>query len=643
MPRMTISGDAPIAPFLDPVTARAALALARAMIPAGARIPGGSERTVRDAAALSAEMSGGSPLVFRTLVNLLDLAAILRTGRPFQRLSPDAQEALLTKWVDAPLMRWPLFALGGIVKAAHFDHAEVYAAFGEEYVKGGPPEAARWVEQVVSADSLTNDEGLECDVVVVGSGAGGAVVGKELAEQGHAVVFLEEGSLYRRDSFRGSMQEAHRKFYRGNAKVASVGNTVIPILMGRLVGGSTAINTGTSFRTPTWILDEWCERIGTDELSWALMERHFLKVERQIEVGPNEDKVIGPMGHVIARGCERLGWSFFKVPRNAPDCDGQGCCDLGCPSGARRSMDVTYLPRAFARGAMLFTEARATRVLLEGGRAVGVEARSTSRGRPFRVRAKAVILAGGAVPTPNLLLEQGLANRSGQVGRNLSIHPGAAISALFEDVIEGYKHVPQGVGCDQFHREGVLLLAANPPICVAPNYFPFYGRRLTELMDRFDHAAGMGVLVKDASQNGRVRPGFKGEPLISYWLQPEDLAQMHRGILRLVELFWAAGSREIYPLGHRMPVLRTAQDLERFRHRHIAPSDYVWTAFHPLGTVRMGRDPFTSVVDLDHQCHDVPGLYVVDGSTVPGPTAVNPQLTIMAMADRAAERIGAHL
>lgn len=628
---------------LDRATARAALALAQAMIPPGAVIPGASERTVRDAAAFSAEMSGGSPALFRALVTILDWRATLSTGRPFHRLSHDAQEALLEKWTTAPVMRWPLFALGGIIKSAHFDNAEVYAAYGQDYVKGGPPEPARWLQQVQSADSWEDDEPIECDVVVVGTGAGGAVVGKELAEQGHAVVFVEEGSMYRRDAFRGSIQEAHRKFYRGHAKVVSIGNTVIPILMGRLVGGSTAINTGTSFRTPTWILDEWCERMGTDALTWDHMERHFQKVERQIDVGPNDEKVIGPMGRIVARGCDRLGWSHFRVPRNAPDCDGQACCDLGCPSGARKSMDITYLPKALSRGAMLLTEARATRVLLEGGRAVGVEARSTGQGRALKVRARAVVLAGGAVPTPHLLLGQGIANRSGQVGRNLSIHPGSAISALFDEPINGFKHVPQGVGCDQFHREGFLLLAANPPISVAPNYFPFYGRKLTIAMDSLGHLASMGVLVRDATQNGRVRAGFGGEPLISYWLQPRDLELMHLGVVRIVELFWAAGSRRIFPLGHRMPVIESAAALERFRGRRISPSDYVWTAFHPLGTVRMGQDPATSVVDLDHQCHDVPGLFVVDGSTVPGPTAVNPQLTIMAMADRAAERIGEFL
>jgi choline dehydrogenase-like flavoprotein len=225
------------------------------------------------------------------------------------------------------------------------------------------------------------------------------------------------------------------------------------------------------------------------------------------------------------------------------------------------------------------------------------------------------------------------------VGRNLSLHPGAAVSGLFDDVIECYKRVPQGVGCDQFHRQGILLLGAQGPLNFAANMFPFSGRRLTEVMDAFDHITTMGVLVEDATQNGRVRPGFAGEPLITYWLQRQDLDKMHRGMVHIMELFRAAGAKKLYPLGHRMPVIETDAEFEAFRRRRVSPTEILWTSFHPLGTIRMGWDPNTSVVGFDHECHDVRRLFIVDGGTVPGPTAVNPQLTIMAMADRAGKII----
>jgi choline dehydrogenase-like flavoprotein len=622
---------------------RDALALARAIVPAAPRVPAAGLRTVAAAAETAADMAGGRAALFAYGVEALDWAAVAFTGHRFHTLDADAQDALIQRWTDHPLLRWPLFVIGSLIESVHFDHQDAFAPWGLEHRKGGPPEPVRWLRQVVSGEDQADADPLECDVVVVGTGAGGAVVGSELADRGHAVVFLEEGKLYRRDSFNGSVLHAHHRFYRNQAKVVSWGNTMVPVLMGRLVGGSTAINTGTSFRTPPWILNEWCERIGTDALSPEAMAPHFDRVEQYLQIGPMDDKRIGPIGPVVARGCAALGWSHGRVPRNAPDCDEQSSCDFGCPSGGRRSMDLTYLPRAMGRGAMIVTDARANRILIENGRAVGVEARTTETGRTVRVRARAVIVAGGAVPTPLLLLSQGIANRSGQVGRNLSLHPGAAVSAWFDDVIEGFRHVPQSIYVDQFHRQGILLVGAQSPISIAPNLFQFHGRRLSEVISTYDHIATLGVLVKDSDPNGRVRVGPDGEPLITYRMVEADLQRTHRAVMHLLELFHAAGARRYYVLGHRMPTLETREDIERFRKRRPGPTDYLWTAFHPLGTVRMGTDPRTSVVGLDHECHDVPGLFVVDGSTVPGPTAVNPQLTIMAMADRAAGLIAAKL
>jgi choline dehydrogenase-like flavoprotein len=628
---------------LSPEQYRAVLALARAMIPPGQKIPGAGPQTITRLMAFIADMGPVGGRILGQALLAFDWAAVGYAGKRLHALDADAQNRLLRRWEESAVLRWPLFLLGNLIKVAHFDSKEAFGAFGVEWPKGGPPEPVRWLSQVQSGEDWADDEELECDAVVVGTGPGGAIVGKELAEQGHAVVFLEEGSLHRRDSFTGSALQATRHFYRGHGTVVAMGNTVVPVLMGRLVGGSTAINTGTSFRTPPWILDEWCERLATDELTTEKLAPHFERVERALDIRPNDDKTIGPMGPLVARGADKLGWSHFKVARNAPDCDGQGCCDWGCPSGGRKSMDVTYIPKALTRGAVLFTETKATQVVVENGRAVGIVGESVTKKKRVRVRARVVVIAGGAVPTPVMLLGQGICNRSGELGKNLSIHPGVPASGLFDELLEVYKYIPQGVGVDQFHRQNLLLTGVGLDINMAPNAFPVYGRRFTEFMDHYDRVATMGVLAKDTTQNGRVRPGVAGAPLITYWLQKEDLHQIREGTYRIMELLFAAGARRCYPLGHRMPVIENLDDLAKYRRREFAASDFVWTVFHPLGTAQMGHDPLRSVVNFDHETHDVKNLFIVDGSTVPGPTAVNPQLTIMAMADRAAGLIAQRL
>jgi len=624
---------------LSPNQYTAALSLFRAMIPAGEKVPEVGSRTVNTAVEVAASSSGMGVEAFGALIQAFDLAAVMSTGRRFQSLSADAQDLLLQKWERSPVMKWPLYLVANMVKIAHFDSTEAYARYGVEFPKGGPAEPVNWLSQVECGEDWDDDEPIECDVVVVGTGPGGAIVGKELAEEGHAVVFVEEGKLHRRDAFDGSGLTSLNNFYRGHGLMSALGNSAVPVLMGKLVGGSTAINTAICFRTPTWILDEWCQRIGTDQLTSARLERHFERVERHISVAPNAEKVIGPIGDIVARGCDKLGWSHFVLSRNAPDCDAQGCCDWGCPSGARLGMDLTYIPKALQRGAVLFTETKATEVLLENGKAVGIIAESAVRKKKIRIRAQAVVLAGGAVPTPMLLLRQGICNSSGQLGRNLSLHPGVPASAEFDHPVEAYKYSPSGVGVDQFHREGQMLVSVGLDINMASSAHPINGRRFTEFMDKYDRIGTMGVLVKDSTQNGRVRVGPGGRTLLTYWLQKADLEQISRATTRIYQIFMAAGAKRCIPMGHNMPIIENADDLAAYSRREFSARDFVWTAFHPLGTAQMGYDPATSVVDLDHETHDVKRLFIVDGSTVPGPTAVNPQLTIMAMSTRAAERI----
>lgn len=606
-------------------------------------MPGGSARTVNAAVALASELSPRTPQLLGEAIRLLDNAAVLSTGRRFHMLTGGEQDRLIERWQTKSVFRIPLALVGSLFKLVHFDDPAIYSALGCAYEKGGPPESAPWQKQVIRGDDWDDDDEIECDVVVVGTGAGGGVVGAELAERGYAVLFLEEGEFHRRDAFTGSLLNAHKRFYRGGASIVSLGNNVMPIFMGRLVGGSTAINTGTCFRTPPWILDDWCERHGSDELSPANMKPHFDRAESILQVAPSPAKYIGAIGEIIARGCDRLGWSHFAVPRNAPDCDGQGVCDFGCPTAARRSTNISYLPPALRRGAMLLTGTRAEQVRIDNGRAVGITARTVTGRKTIQVRARAVVLACGAVPTPMFLLRQGICNRSNQVGRNLSVHPGAPASAIFDEDVAGYNHIPQGYACDQFQREGILLLGAQASINSGALLFPMIGRQFMNVMDSFDRVASFGAMIKDSTQNGRVRLGPRGIPLITYNLTKSDVARLHRGLVHVLEIFRAAGADRYYPAVRSMPLVDGPRGMDAFRTLEPKPSDFTAVSFHPLGTCRPGNDPATSVVDLGHETHDVPSLFIVDGSTVPGPTAVNPQLTIMAMATRAAGTIAERL
>jgi choline dehydrogenase-like flavoprotein len=625
-------------PLASDAAIRAALALAEAVIPGTALIPGADEGTVRAAAELLAQLSPRLSKAWWTAQRALDAAARLRTGRPFQSLSAAQQERLLALWEQDPVLRLPLSVVSFLYKTVHFDRPHVLRAMGAKPKGPAQVKEPRWLAQVHSAASWSEGD-IEADVVVVGTGAGGGVVGYELAERGHAVVFVEEGQLYQRHAFDGSSVRALRRFYR---PAFSMGNAVVPIFAGRMVGGSTAINGGTSFRTPNWVLDEWCEHLNTDDFLATRMAPYFEKVERHLEVGKSPRRHVGPIADVFQRGCDALGWKHGYLLRNAPGCEASGFCDFGCRTDARRSTNISYLPPALERGNLLLTGFKAEQVLLENGRAVGIEG-SAEDGRRLRIRARVVILAGGTIPTPLLLLKQNLANSSGRVGKNLTLHPSCVMSALFDEEIRGFDYIPQGYASEEFLREGILLLAAQPSLNVAPTFFSSTGQRLMEALSQLPHLAALGPLAADATRNGRVWREFNGLPAIRYNLAPADVERLHRGLVLSMEMARAAGARHFYPGVLTHPSLDVTRGLDKFRKAELSARDLVLASYHPLGTCEMGNDARTSVVGLDHQTHDVKGLFIVDGSTVRGPLGVNPQLTIMAMATRAAEHISSHL
>jgi choline dehydrogenase-like flavoprotein len=494
-------------------------------------------------------------------------------------------------------------------------------------------EKPRYLERVTPAAELPADETVECDVVVIGTGAGGAVAARELAERGCAVVMIEEGQFFSRADFTGHPAEMQRKLYRDMGATISVGNLSIPIPIGKSVGGTTTINSGTCYRAPARVFDGWREKFGLRDFSADQMAPFYERVEGVLQVADAEPGVVGGMGRVIARGCDALGYRHRPLRRNAPACDGQGVCCFGCPTDAKRSTNVSYVPLALRAGAQLFTGLRAEEILVENGRAAGLVARAGDK--QLTVRARAVVVACGALLTPLFLERNRLGGASGELGKNLSIHPATGLLALFDEIIDGANAVPQGYSIEEFHDEGILFEGAFAPLDIAAAQSPLIGPTLVRVLEDFRHVACFGFMMEDTSR-GRVRPGPGGRPLITYWMNRHDVARIKRGVEILSRVYFAAGARRVFPQVNGFDELANEADLEHFRRANLSARDFEISAYHPLGTARMGADPKRSVVGPDMQLHDLPGLYVTDGAAVPSSPAVNPQLTIMALATRAA-------
>jgi choline dehydrogenase-like flavoprotein len=615
---------------------RTLVAMAEAALPAGRFLPAGGEATARKVEGFLSKLPGPLQRGLGGLLRGVEGAAWLGERRSFAALSTDKRLALLERWrTGDPLRRLMLRAMVSPLKLAHFDDPALYRRLGCVYeatrVREARPAYLR--DRVHQLDS---DLAVECDVVVIGTGAGGAVVGRELAEAGHAVVFIEQGRYFDRSDFTGRAFEMQQKLYRRSGSTFSIGNVGIPIPLGQTVGGSTTVNSGTCLRTPDRVLASWRDELGLDELAPEHMARYFERVEAVLGVELARTELLGGNGRVIARGCESLGFTRHgPLRRNAPDCDGQGVCCFGCPSDAKRSTNVSYIPIALRAGAELFPQAEVTRIIVEGGRARGVVA-TTAGGHALTVHARAVVVACGTIMTPLLLSAQQLGTRSGQLGRNLSIHPAAGALAEFDEKIESWNGIPQGYTVEDLHEEGILFEGAMVPLEMSMSMSQLIGPELIRLAESFDHVASFGFLVEDTSR-GTVR-GVRGQPVIQYWLSERDVSHIKRGLDVLAQIFFAAGARTVHLPIAGFEVVRP-DDLPALRRARIRPWNLDLSAYHPLGTARMGRDPASSVIDADHRLHDVDALYVVDGSAVPTSLGVNPQITIMALATRAAEKI----
>lgn len=498
---------------------------------------------------------------------------------------------------------------------------------GAAYTDGTGQHLPREV-RVEDGEAITGTRRLTADAVVIGSGAGGAVVAKELAEGGMRVIVLEDGAHHSTDSLDARPRDAFPSLYRDAGQTTTVGNPPIVMPLGRGIGGTTFVNSGTCFRTPGHVLERWRSEFGLD----LDLDPFFRRVEREVNVAQVPAEVAGHNATLARRGAEALGWSGDYLFRNVRGCVGSGVCAFGCPTSAKQHTGITYVPKAWDAGAVTYTRVRAERIEVDGGRVRAVEARAAGGGR-LRVEAEHVIVAAGTVHTPGLLSRNRIGDGSGWLGRNLSIHPGTAVWALFDEPVDMARGVPQSYYVDEFAPQGIMMEGVAGPPDYVGMAMPYTGERQRELMLRYRHIAQFGLMVSDTSR-GRVLSRF-GRPIVRYDLVREDVERFHLGLQRMVELWWAAGARSVLlPLG----VLKELHDGETapLRDLRLRAGDLKLMAFHPLGTARAHADPAQGVLDADLRVHGVRGLHVADGSAVPSALGVNPQITIMTLATRLA-------
>ncbi len=500
---------------------------------------------------------------------------------------------------------------------------------------------------------ITADTTLTCDVCIVGTGAGGAVLAARLAARGKSVVMLEDGGFHTSEKFTLTERDMMPRLYQEKAGRATVDQSMA-ILQGRAVGGTTVVNWTTCFRTPKRVMEHWAAEHGVEGLSHDALLPHWAEIEQRLGVIKMRMEQVNKNNLVTHRGLEKLGWHRDLLSRNVRNCAHSGFCGVGCPIDAKQSMLVTMIPDAVKAGAEIYANAWVERVLRDGRTVRGVVARmrdpktDKKSGVTLTVHAKATVLSAGAINSPAILLRSAI-NGNGRVGFRTFLHPAVGGVGVHEERIDPFVGSPQYIYSDEHIARGpglMSFLLEGAPIfpMSAGSFPPLLGAERQAQMELLPYQSLTGALLHDGFEPGNPDDGARvtlqpsGHPQVTYPWTDRLREGLRAATKATMEIQLAGGARQAWSgtayarsIGELDAVLaRTSFDATRVP---------VFVA-HCMGGCPMGKDPKRAVVDsktLRH--HELDNLFVVDGSVYPTSLTVNPQISIYGLASWAAQHV----
>ncbi len=584
------------------------------------------------------------------------------TGRlhKFADLPFETREKILLNWSVSPigLLRQ---AFQGIKRLAHSiffsltDENGLNPNWAAIQYPGPPSHSPRPNLSTIQPRAI-NTEAIDCDVVIVGSGAGGGVVAGVLAQAGTHVVVLEKGGPYTEADFHQREYDAFATLYE-NAGILTTEDLGLVVLAGSTLGGGTTINWSASFRTPDYVLEEWEREHHLVGFTGSEFQSALDAICAREHVSTDESH-FNPQNQALYDGCLKLGYHAARIPRNVQGCGSPpacGWCCFGCPSGAKQSTLRTWLSDAAQSGAEIIANCRVEKVLIENGRAVGVAASvgTGENAKPVTVRAKMVVVSAGALHSPAILIRSGIQNPN--IGLNLRLHPVTAIHGIMPQLSEPWRGVMMAAYSDELgnldgNHYGVKI--ETPPTHPGLMGFGTPWNSAREFKTEMLHAAQQAffiVLCRDRG-SGQITVDKSGRPRIHYQLAPVDTLHLLKGVEAGLRIAVAAGAQEVGTAHSGLRPFQVAGDstqlesyIQKVQRAGLVVNKVGLFSAHQMGTCRMGGDRAHSVLMHTGESWDVRNLYVADASTFPTASGVNPMITIQAIAYHIAQQIRARL
>jgi choline dehydrogenase-like flavoprotein len=466
---------------------------------------------------------------------------------------------------------------------------------------------------------------------------------------------LEAGGYFNESDFNQSELWAYQNLYwRGGPTPTADFN--VGLQAGACLGGGTTVNWTTTLRTPRWVREQWAGEHGLDGVDSSEFDRHLDAIWQRNSVNDECSDFNGPTERIKA-AAEKLEWSFQTITRNADpatyDPVSAGYIGFGDQSGSKQSTMKTFLQDAFDAGAQIVVRCRGDRVLVQDGRAAGVQATYTDpvtgATSQVTIRSPRVVVACGSLESPALLLRSRIGGPA--VGNHLRLHPCAALLGVYAEDQKAWWGPPHAGLIDEFANSrgdgyGFLLETAHYTTGTGAAFLPFTTAAAhKDFLSRFAHASTTVGLVRDHG-HGEVTIDENGDAVPTYAVTDElDLANLRLAVEMQARAHHAAGAVQIVALAEGVPTWRWGDDIdayiEQLRAIPFRAGGFRLFSAHQMGSCRMGSDPQTSVAGPFGELHDTPGVWIGDASAFPTPSGVNPMLTNMALAHRTAETIAA--